>query len=175
MKYYSKMVSKDKYAIKCPYPMKPEYITIHETDNLHGASALNEISYMIRNDNQISYHIAVDHNEAVQGIPLNRNAWHCGDGLKGTGNRKSIGIEICGNVLSSDIYNKAVDNTVEIVVKTMKEYNIPITNIVQHNHWSGKNCPSRMRREGKWNDFINKVKSKLNEEKHCPTCTCHKK
>ncbi len=40
------------------------------------------------------FHIAVDDKEAVQGIPLERNAWHCGDG-GGNGNRKSIGVEIC--------------------------------------------------------------------------------
>ncbi|MEC2444681.1 N-acetylmuramoyl-L-alanine amidase, partial [Bacillus cereus] len=47
--------------------------------------------YMIRNDNQVSFHIAVDDKEAVQGIPLERNAWHTGDG-NGNGNRKSIGV-----------------------------------------------------------------------------------
>ncbi|MGQ7148222.1 peptidoglycan recognition protein family protein, partial [Escherichia sp. SS-MK2] len=72
--------------------MNPEFITVHNTYN--DATAENEVSYMIRNDNQVSFHIAVDDKEAVQGIPLERNAWHTGDG-NGNGNRKSIGVEIC--------------------------------------------------------------------------------
>ncbi|MGE7094387.1 hypothetical protein ACQKII_23735 [Lysinibacillus sp. NPDC048646] len=31
---------------------------------------------------------------------MNRNAWHCGDG-RGTGNMKSIGVEICYSIDSS--------------------------------------------------------------------------
>lgn len=30
---------------------------------------------MIRNDKQVSFHVAVDDKEAVQGLPLERNAW----------------------------------------------------------------------------------------------------
>ncbi|MGD2197433.1 N-acetylmuramoyl-L-alanine amidase [Lysinibacillus fusiformis] len=64
--------------------------------------AANEISYMIGNNNQVSYHVAVDDKEVIQAIPFNRSAWHCGEGGGSTdpnalkkGNRLSIGIEIC--------------------------------------------------------------------------------
>lgn len=43
----------------------------------------------------------------------------------------------------------------------MKRHNIPISRVVQHNHWSGKNCPSGMRsgRDGMtWSKFISLVK-----------------
>ena len=73
--------------------MTPIGICIHNTAN--DASAANEISYMISNNNEVSFHIAVDDKEAIQGIPFNRNAWHAGDGGSGTGNRKYIAIEIC--------------------------------------------------------------------------------
>lgn len=62
---------KNKYNIKCPYTMTPEYITIHNTYN--DASAVSEISYMLNNNHQVSYHYAVDDTKAVQGIPLDRN------------------------------------------------------------------------------------------------------
>ena len=84
-----KMVSSDKYRIKCPYHMEARYITLHNTAN--DASANNEIAYMISNDNETSYHFAIDDKELVQSLPLNRNGWHCGDG-NGEGNRRSIGI-----------------------------------------------------------------------------------
>ena len=66
------MVSSSKYSIKCPYSMSPSYITIHNTSN--SASADAEVRYMISNNNQVSYHIAVDDVNAIQVLPLNRNA-----------------------------------------------------------------------------------------------------
>ena len=46
------LVDISKYNIKCPYEIKPEGITIHNTAN--NASAANEISYMRRNNNETS-------------------------------------------------------------------------------------------------------------------------
>ena len=87
------LVSSSKYSIKCPYSMTPEFIVVHNTAN--DASAQNEVKYMISNNNQVSFHFAVDDKEIVQGLPLDRNAWACGDGANGKGNRKGIQIEIC--------------------------------------------------------------------------------
>ena len=70
------LVSSSKYSIKCPYAMTPEGITINNTAN--DASAKNEISYMIGNNSQTSFHYAVDDYQAVQGIPENRNSWNAG-------------------------------------------------------------------------------------------------
>lgn len=92
VKVVNNLVSKSKYGLKCPNPMKAEYITIHNTAN--DASAANEISYMKNNSSSTSFHFAVDDKQVIQGIPTNRNAWHTGDGTNGTGNRKSIGVEI---------------------------------------------------------------------------------
>ena len=83
---------KDKISIKCPYAMTPTRIVIHNTAN--DASAENEITYMHRNNKETSFHFAVDDKEIVQGIELNRNAWHASDG-NGKGNREGIAIEIC--------------------------------------------------------------------------------
>ena len=81
----------DKVKIKCPYAMTPTRIVIHNTAN--DASAENEIAYMHRNSNQTSFHFAVDDKEIVQGIDLNRNAWHASDG-NGKGNREGMEEEI---------------------------------------------------------------------------------
>lgn len=43
--------------------MTPKYVVCHHTAN--DASAANEISYMIINNNQVSYHIAVDDVNAI--------------------------------------------------------------------------------------------------------------
>lgn len=76
MEIIQNLVEESKYSIKCPYTMKAEFIVVHNTSN--NASARNEISYMRRNNNQVSFHYAVDDKEIVQGIPESRNAWHAG-------------------------------------------------------------------------------------------------
>ncbi|MBG9522692.1 MULTISPECIES: peptidoglycan recognition protein family protein [Bacillus cereus group] len=159
MEIRKKLVDPSKYGTKCPYTMNPEFITVHNTYN--DATAENEVSYMIRNDNQVSFHIAVDDKEAVQGIPLERNAWHCGDG-GGNGNRKSIGVEICYSLSGGDRYYKAEDNAAIVVAQLMKQYNIPISKVRTHQSWSGKYCPHRMLAEGRWNSFIERVQNAYN-------------
>ncbi|MRD34558.1 N-acetylmuramoyl-L-alanine amidase [Bacillus thuringiensis] len=159
MEIRKKLVDPSKYGTKCPYTMNPEFITVHNTYN--DATAENEVSYMIRNDNQVSFHIAVDDKEAVQGIPLERNAWHCGDG-GGNGNRKSIGVEICYSLSGGDQYYKAEDNAAIVVAQLMKQYNIPISKVRTHQSWSGKYCPHRMLDEGRWNSFIERVQNAYN-------------
>ena len=99
------LVSSSKYSIKCPYPMKPRYVVCHNTAN--DASATNEISYMIGNNNSVSYHLAVDDTYVIQGIPFNRNAWHAGDGSSGLGNRYGIAVEICYSKSGGSKYTAA--------------------------------------------------------------------
>ena len=77
-----------KYSIKCPYEMTPEFLIIHNTAN--DASAMAEISYMIGNNNKTSFHVAVDNERVVEGLPFNRNSWNAGDGVNGKGNRKML-------------------------------------------------------------------------------------
>ena len=76
MKVRQMLVDPSKYSIKCPYSMNATRIVVHNTAN--DASANNEISYMRSNNNETSFHFAIDDKEVVQGIPLNRNAWHAG-------------------------------------------------------------------------------------------------
>ena len=136
------MVSSSKYDIKCPYSMNPSAITRHDTYN--DASAMAEISYMIGNNKEVSFHYAVDDYRAVQGIPTNRNAWHAGDGSKATGgNRTSIGVETCYSKSGGERYTKAADNALTLIAMLMKEHGIPSTRVYYHRHWSGKNCPHR--------------------------------
>ena len=87
------LISKEKYSLKCPYKMNPTRIVVHNTAN--DASAKSEIEYMQSNNKQTSFHYAVDDKDVIQGIPLNRNTWHAGDGRNGKGNREGISIEIC--------------------------------------------------------------------------------
>lgn len=155
----------DKYSIKCPYSMIPQGITIHNTAN--DASAKNEVSYMLTNNNKVSYHFAVDDIRAVQGIPLDRNAWHAGDGGNGFGNRYTIGIEICYSKSGGDRFHVAERNGAELTARLMLQYGWGIstigTKVVNtHQSRSGKYCPHRTLDEG-LERFWNMVREKYAE------------
>lgn len=154
------LVPSNKYTIKCPYEMNPEFITIHNTAN--DASAKNEILYMTNNSNQVSYHFAVDDLEVIQGLPLNRNAWHCGDG-QGNGNRKSIGIEICYSKSGGVRYIKAEENAVNLTAKLLYERKWGIERVKKHQDWNGKYCPHRILDNKSWGSFLNRVQNELSK------------
>lgn len=152
------LVPQSKWNIKCPYPMTAEFITVHNTAN--DASANNEISYMISNDREVSYHFAIDDKEVVQGIPLNRNAWHAGDGGNGTGNRKTIGIEICYSLNGGDRFVKAEKLAAKFIAQLLDERGWNISKVKKHQDWSGKYCPHRTLDMG-WQRFLDMVSSEL--------------
>ena len=158
--FRTNMVSSSKYNIKCPYPMSPIGICIHNTAN--NASASNEVKYMISNNNQVSYHVAVDEKEVIQAIPFNRNAWASGDGGNGTGNRKYIHIEICRSTGNVATFKKCEQNCAEYVAKLLKQYGWTTANIKQHHDFANKNCPHKTRELG-WQRFINMVQAELNK------------
>ena len=158
--FRTNMVASSKYSIKCPYPMSPIGICIHNTSN--NASASNEVKYMISNNNQVSYHVAVDEKEVIQAIPFNRNAWASGDGGNGTGNRKYIHIEICRSTGDLETFKKCEQNCAEYVAKLLKQYGWTTANIKQHHDFANKNCPHRTRELG-WQRFLNMVQAELNK------------
>lgn len=149
-----------KYNIKCPYSMTPEYITVHNTYN--DASAMAEISYMIGNNKETSFHYAVDDYRAVQGLPLDRNGWHAGDGNKGNGNRKSIAIEICYSKSGGERFIQAERNGAWLVAQLLKERGWGIDRVKKHQDWSGKYCPHRTLDMG-WERFLNIVREYLGQ------------
>ena len=139
---------------------KRTYITIHETANTSkGANAQAHANLQSNgNSRAANWHWQVDDKQAIQSFTHDFSLYHCGDG-GGNGNRNSIGIEICVN--SDGDYVQAVKNAAALTRKIMAEENIPLSRVVQHNHWSGKNCPTGLRqgREGlNWHKFISLVK-----------------
>ncbi len=136
-----------------------QYITIHETGNTSPtANAASHAEWMLSGSNgEVGYHYTVDDHEAYHHIPDNERAWHAGDGDKGAGNLHSIGIEMCVNE-GSDI-GATRRNAACLTAKLMHEYHIPFANVVQHHHWSGKDCPKIMRATpGAWDAFLALVK-----------------
>lgn len=152
------------YGIKCPYSMNPEGLTIHNTAN--DASAMAEVSYMQGNPLEVSFHYAVDDTRAVQGLPLNRNGWHAGDGGSGRGNLKTIGLEICYSKSGGSRFTKAEKNGAILAAMILKSHGWGIERMGKHqDYWQGtyyKYCPHRTLDLG-WQRFVNMVKAELNK------------
>ncbi len=160
MNIVKNLVSESKYSVKCPYSMTPEFIVVHNTAN--DATAQNEIKYMISNDDQVSFHFAVDDKEVVQGLPLDRNAWACGDGTNGSGNRKGIQIEICYSKSGGARFENAEKNAAKFIAQLLKERGWGADRVKKHQDFSNKYCPHRTLDKG-WASFVNMVKDYLNE------------
>jgi N-acetylmuramoyl-L-alanine amidase len=162
MNVIKNLVSSNKYKIKCPYTMNAEFIVVHNTAN--DATARNEIAYMIKNDNQVSFHYAIDDKEIVQGIPENRNAWHAGDGGSGEGNRKGLSVEICYSKSGGQRFIDAEKLSARFIAFKLNEKGWGIDKVKKHQDFSGKYCPHRTLDMG-WQRFLNMVQAELDKFK----------
>lgn len=134
-------------------------IAIHETANLTaGANAQAHANLQTRgNARNASWHYQVDDKHAIQSFTHDTVCFHAGTTA---GNASAIGIEICVN--SDGDFRKAVANAAELTAIVMKAENIPLSEVKQHNAFSGKNCPTFLRNGSKgvtWADFLRMVKS----------------
>ena len=162
MEIVKMMVPENKYNIKCPYEMEPEFIIIHNTAN--DASAISEISYMIGNNNKVSFHCAIDDIRIVQGVPFNRNTWNATDGSNGKGNRKGIALEICYSKSGGKRFDEAEKLAAEYTAYLLKQYGWGIDRIKKHeDFYPAKGCPHRTLEQG-WNRFIELVKGYMEEK-----------
>ena len=133
------------------------YITIHETANTAaGADAAAHGDYLDSDAGErdlVSWHYTVDDHAIVQHLPDYEIAYHAGDGADGPGNASSIGIELCVN--SGGDFAATQANAAALVRLLMAEHGIPIDHVVQHNHWTGKDCPHTIRHTaGAWEGFL---------------------
>lgn len=147
--------------------MNATTITIHNTGNPK-STAKNERAWLTNptNNRTASYHIAIDEIEAIEVLPLNEVGWHAGDGSGvNSGNRTSIGIEIC----ESGNYAKTIENTVDLVAKMLLERGWGVDKLRRHWDWSKKICPRLMYDNGTWNtweQFKQSIQVRLNELKN---------
>lgn len=145
------MCTPDKYPIKCPYIRTPKYVVIHNTAN--DAPAENEIAYMLRRPEQVSFHYAVDDEKIIQALPLERNAWASSDG-NGPGNMTGIHIEICYSLSGGSRFDKAEENAAELAASLLSKYGWGTDRL--KTHWDfdpEKRCPHRTLDRG-WPRFV---------------------
>ena len=139
--------------------LTPTFITIHNTDNdSKGANAAAHAKYQKGADarkREVSWHFTVDDKKVFQSLPTNEVGFHAGTA---EGNRSSLAIEICMN---SDLDAPAAYKRAALLTAVLAFQNkikVP-SKIVQHNHWSGKNCPRILRaKPNGWEDFLDQVK-----------------
>ncbi|PDO11563.1 MAG: N-acetylmuramoyl-L-alanine amidase [Candidatus Reconcilbacillus cellulovorans] len=142
--------------------MTPTTITIHNTGNSK-SRARDERAWLANpaNVRTASFHIVVDDTEAIECIPLNEVAWHAGDGSGvSSGNRTSIGIEIC----ESGNYERTMQNAVVLVAHLLRERGWGVDRLRRHYDWSRKICPRLMHDGGKWTgweEFKRRVAAEL--------------
>jgi|LSQX01.1.fsa_nt_gb N-acetylmuramoyl-L-alanine amidase len=146
------------------YKLEPRYITVHDTANTSaGADAKAHANYVksaAAAAIPASWHFTVDDKVIYQHLPLTENGWHAGDGTNGTGNRQSIGIEICENRDGNRA--QAEKNAAWLTAKLLKDFGLPLAAVKQHYDWSGKNCPAQIRgRKNGWQDFLAAVETHL--------------
>lgn len=158
--------------------MNPRFITIHSTQNYsRGGNAyaharmLQRGSLKARNNSlgYLTWHFTVDAHSIYQSLPTNEQGQHAD--YEGLGNRKSIGIEMCENRGNSR--EQTLDRTARLTAHLMRQHNIPLKNVVPHQHWrqirysdgrdlGHKNCPHFLMTNGrpgaKWNAFLNRIK-----------------
>ena len=129
-------------------------ITIHMTGNRGvGANAEAHARWMYVNA-PYSWHVTVDDVEAWQSLPWDMQGRHAGDG-SGGGNVESIGIEIA---MHQGIDQEQAYENAAWLVATLRALGHGAAGVVQHNYWTGKDCPELIRHEaGKWEWFLGRV------------------
>lgn len=165
------IVPKGNPEIRPAYPMKPTFVTIHNTGNsgrganakAHNVYIHNQAVLPVAKTGYASWHFSVDDKYIYQHLPLDETAWHTGDGAGAkSGNMTSIGIEICENV-DMENYAQAEENAIALTVYLLKQLKLPATNVKPHQAWSGKYCPRViLKRDGNFTKFHNRIKSAYN-------------
>jgi N-acetylmuramoyl-L-alanine amidase len=155
------------HPIRSNQPMQPLWITIHETANTaSGANAEMHARYMLSQeaiDRQVLWHATVDQDQIIQHLPWTEVGWHAGDGLHGPGNTQSIGIELCVNADGdfAKTQRLAAQLVAQLIQKLPSFKPFPEC-VVQHNHWSGKDCPHQLRATpGAWEALLGLCKAAL--------------
>ena len=163
------IIGKGNPEIRPQTKMTPKKITTHNTGNSgRGANAKshntyihNLASYHPKDTTHISWHITVDDKYIYQHIPLDEAAYHCGDGWGiNSGNRTSIGIEICENPETNT--HQAEENAIALTVLLLKELKLDLSDVHPHKHWSGKYCPRViLKRDGSFNPYRKRIEIAL--------------
>ncbi len=163
------LIPKGKYGRRLDRELKPQYITIHSTQNPTGdayahAKALKRGSLRGGVCGYLCWHFTVQDSAVIQHIPTDERGEHAD--FDGPGNRYSIGIEMCEHQGNNQL--ATLDRTAKLAANLMYHHEIPIENIRAHYHWPragydtpNKNCPHFLLENGRpgttWRWFVGRI------------------
>ena len=78
------------------------------------------------------------------------------DGVNGTGNRKSISVEICYSKSGGNKFIQAEKNAAIVVADLLKGWDLGLDRVRKHQDWNGKYCPHRTLDMG-WDRFLKMI------------------
>lgn len=164
------MVRKGTCGRRMARSMRPRYITIHSTQNYTAGAERHSVALKrgaLRTGQRPGYliwHYTVEDHVAIQHMPTTEQGIHAD--FNGPGNHSSIGIEMCEN--KGNNRSRTIEHTAMLSAVLMKQYGIPLRNVVPHYHWprkgkrpANKNCPHFLLDNGrpgaKWRWFQGRV------------------
>lgn len=164
------LVPRRLYDYKCTYPMSYDYVTLH---NAAFPGKVESLDYYMRTccldpslQNIKSWHFSCGESLVIQGLPLDRNGWHAGDGA-GAGNRRSIGIEITRDTLKPDpqgLYFKGEDLALRLTAALLFIKGYGTDRVTWHQTWMPqKACPHRILLHGRKQEVIKRIGAYLRE------------
>lgn len=130
-----------------------KYIVMHYTANI-GDTASNNCKYFANTVTKSSAHYFVNDSTIMQSVPCEYPAYSVGLGLmkkpyianpshyKKCKNTNSISIEMCGSRTSREATEETKHTAAELAAALMREYDIPIDNVIRHYDVTGKQCPA---------------------------------
>jgi N-acetylmuramoyl-L-alanine amidase len=148
---------------------KIEYIVMHYTAN-DGDTDEGNANYFKNNNIKVSAHYFIDENSITESVKPEDIAYHIGNKsyvhLK-CRNYNSIGVEMCSDKVNGrfTITEQTVKNAVDFVKLLMKQYNIPIENVLRHYDITYKKCPEPWVRNSElWINFKESLLKEDDEE-----------
>lgn len=147
-----------------------EYIVVHFDAN-KTATARNNLEFFAREVTGTSAHYFADEVEVCQSVKDNFKAHHCGSSSAYRykhiycRNSNSIGIEMCSRFKNGEYYfpPETEHNAARFIAEKMRQYGIPIENVVRHYDVTGKPCPAPYMKITEWTRFLGLVKAYYSE------------
>lgn len=148
---------------------KPMYVTIHNTPDINEAAGTNDAEQYARatfnnNMGDVVVHYYIDETGCWHILADDTVGWHAADGVNGTGNTKSIAVEIVMDG-SGDASDKgAEERGAKLAAYLLYKYGLNIDRLKTHRDWySKKYCPAFILPH--WGEFKSKVEKYLAELK----------
>ena len=144
---------------------RPEYITIHNTEDINEAVGTSDAEQYARatfnnNMGDVVVHYYIDETDCWHILADDTVGWHAADGANGPGNTKSVAIEIIMDGSGKDYDRKAEERGALLAAILLHRYGLGIDRLKTHRDWyPRKYCPAYILPH--WDDFVSKVKAHL--------------